>query len=149
MSYDEAMRDYGCDKPDLRFGMKFIALTPALSREGEMHLTPAFSEGEGADLVRGKDFKVFDDAELVVGIKAEGCAAWSRKQTDALIEFVKRPQIGATGIIFVRWTVGRIEKHGGQVLHPKICSAGRNASACRKATCSALWPALRTRPAKH
>ncbi|MBK8583567.1 MAG: aspartate--tRNA ligase [Flavobacteriales bacterium] len=62
-----------------------------------------FSEGEGADLVRGKDFKVFDDAELVVGIKAEGCAAWSRKQTDALIEFVKRPQVGATGIIFVRW----------------------------------------------
>jgi aspartyl-tRNA synthetase len=104
MPYDEAMRDYGCDKPDLRFGMKFIALTPALSEgEGEMHLTPAFSEGEGADLVRGKDFKVFDDAELVVGIKAEGCAAWSRKQTDALIEFVKRPQVGATGIIFVRW----------------------------------------------
>ena len=92
MSYDDAMRDYGCDKPDLRFGMRFHALTPALS------------QGEGEDLVRGKDFKVFDDAELVVGINAEGCAGWSRKQTDALIDFVKRPQIGATGIIFVRWT---------------------------------------------
>jgi aspartyl-tRNA synthetase len=83
MPYDEAMRDYGCDKPDLRFGMKFHELS---------------------DLTQGKDFKVFDDAELVVGINAEGCAGWSRKQTDALIDFVKRPQIGATGIIFMRWT---------------------------------------------
>lgn len=82
MPYDEAMRDYGCDKPDLRFGMRFHELN---------------------DVTKGKDFKVFDDAELVVGIKAEGCAAWSRKQTDALIDFVKRPQVGATGIIFVRW----------------------------------------------
>ena len=92
MSYDEAMRDYGCDKPDMRFGMKFFALTPTLFR------------GEGVDLVRGKGFKVFDDAELVVGINAEGCAGWSRKQTDALIDFVKRPQIGATGIVFMKWT---------------------------------------------
>ena len=82
MSFDEAMRDYGCDKPDLRFGMKFHELN---------------------DLAQGKGFKVFDDAELVVGINAEGCASWSRKQTDALIDFVKRPQIGATGIVFVKW----------------------------------------------
>jgi aspartyl-tRNA synthetase len=54
--------------------------------------------------VQGVGFKVFDDAELVVGIKAEGCANWSRKQTDALIDFVKRPQIGATGIVFLKWT---------------------------------------------
>lgn len=83
MLYDDAMRDYGCDKPDLRFGMKFNELK---------------------DLTSGKGFKIFDDAELVVGINVEGCAGWSRKQTDALIDFVKRPQIGATGIIFVRWT---------------------------------------------
>ena len=83
MSYDEAMRDYGCDKPDMRFGMKFNELN---------------------DLAQGKGFKVFDDAELVVGINAEGCAGWSRKQTDALIDFVKRPQIGATGIVFVKWS---------------------------------------------
>ena len=82
MAYDEAMRDYGCDKPDLRFDMRFHELN---------------------DITKGKDFKVFDDAELVVGIKAEGCASWSRKQTDALIDFVKRPQVSATGIIFVRW----------------------------------------------
>ena len=107
MSYDGAMRDYGCDKPDLRFGMRFVSLTPVPSprERGEMPLTPVLSQGEGEpDLVRGKDFKVFDDAELVVGINAEGCANWSRKQTDALIDFVKRPQIGATGIIFMRWT---------------------------------------------
>jgi aspartyl-tRNA synthetase len=83
MSFDEAMTGYGCDKPDLRFGMKFHELN---------------------DLVQGKGFKVFDDAELVVGINAEGSAGWSRKQTDALIDFVKRPQIGATGIVFVKWT---------------------------------------------
>ena len=83
MTYADAMRDYGCDKPDLRFGMKFQELN---------------------DLAQGKGFKVFDDAELVVGINAEGCAGWSRKQTDALIEYVKRPQIGATGIVFVKWT---------------------------------------------
>lgn len=82
MPYDEAMRNYGCDKPDLRFDMRFHELN---------------------DIIQGKDFKVFDDAELVVGLKAEGCAAWSRKQTDAPIEYVKRPQVGGTGIVFVRW----------------------------------------------
>jgi aspartyl-tRNA synthetase len=83
MTYEAAMRNYGCDKPDLRFGMRFLELN---------------------DLAQGMGFKVFDDAELVVGINAEGCAGWSRKQTDALIDFVKRPQIGATGIVFVKWT---------------------------------------------
>ncbi|MBX2973619.1 MAG: aspartate--tRNA ligase [Flavobacteriales bacterium] len=83
MEYDDAMRLYGSDKPDLRFGMPFIELTGT---------------------AQGKGFKVFDEAELVVGINAEGCAGWSRKQTDALIDFVKRPQIGSSGIVFVRWT---------------------------------------------
>jgi aspartyl-tRNA synthetase len=83
MSFDEAMTSYGCDKPDLRFGMKFHELN---------------------DLAQGRGFKVFDEAELVVGINAEGCAGLSRKQTDALIDHVKRPQIGATGIVFVKWT---------------------------------------------
>lgn len=93
MTYAEAMRLYGCDKPDLRFGMEFVGLTPGPS-----------PEERGEDLARGKGFKVFDDAELVVGINAEGCANWSRKQTDALIDFVKRPQVGASGIVFVKWT---------------------------------------------
>jgi aspartyl-tRNA synthetase len=82
MTYADAIRYYGSDKPDTRFGMKFVELT---------------------DLVKGKDFKVFDDAELVVGIKAEGCAEYTRKQLDELTEFVKKPQIGAGGLIYVRY----------------------------------------------
>ena len=82
MSYDYAMKNYGCDKPDLRFKMTFVELN---------------------DIVKGKDFKVFDDAELVIGICAKGCAEYTRKQLDELTDFVKRPQIGATGLIYARF----------------------------------------------
>ena len=82
MQYDDAMRLYGSDKPDLRFGMQF----------NEMN-----------DIVKGKDFKVFDDAELIIGINAENCAGFTRKQIDELTDFVKRPQIGATGLIYLRY----------------------------------------------
>jgi len=81
MSYDEAMALYGSDKPDLRFGMKFIEIS---------------------ELVKGKDFKVFDDAEYIAGICVPGCATYSRKQTDELVDFVKRPQIGANGLIYIK-----------------------------------------------
>jgi aspartyl-tRNA synthetase len=82
MTWADAMKYYGSDKPDIRFGMKFVELT---------------------DLVQGKDFKVFDEAELVVGITAEGCAEYTRKQLDELTEFVKKPQIGAGGLVYVRY----------------------------------------------
>ncbi|MFU8843082.1 MAG: aspartate--tRNA ligase [Bacteroidales bacterium] len=82
MTYDEAMRQYGSDKPDIRFGMPFVELN---------------------DLTQGKGFQVFDDAELVVGICAEGCAGFSRKQLDQLTEFVKKPQIGAKGLVYIRF----------------------------------------------
>ncbi len=82
MTYDEAMQRYGNDKPDIRFGMEFCPLIP----KGE-----AFG------------FGVFDDAELVVGITAEGCAEYTRKQIDELIEWVKRPQIGATGLVWIKF----------------------------------------------
>jgi aspartyl-tRNA synthetase len=81
MSYADAMKYYGCDKPDTRFDMKFIELN---------------------EVVKGKDFKVFDDAELVVGINAKGCSEYTRKQLDELTDFVKKPQIGATGLVYAR-----------------------------------------------
>lgn len=81
MSYADAMKYYGCDKPDTRFDMRFVELN---------------------DVVKGKEFKVFDDAELVVGINAKGCAEYTRKQLDELTDFVKKPQIGATGLVYAR-----------------------------------------------
>ena len=82
MTYADAMRLYGSDKPDTRFGMHFVELN---------------------DVVKGSDFPVFDAAELVVGIKAEGCAEYTRKQLDELTDFVKRPQVGATGLVYCRY----------------------------------------------
>ena len=84
MSYDDAMRLYGSDKPDIRFGMQFVELN---------------------ELAQGKGFGVFDDAELVVGINAEGCAEYSRKQLDQLTDFVKKPQIGAKGLVYVKYNL--------------------------------------------
>jgi aspartyl-tRNA synthetase len=81
MTYADAMKYYGNDKPDTRFEMKFVELN---------------------EVVKGKEFKVFDDAELVVGICAKGAAECTRKQLDELTDFVKRPQIGATGLIYAR-----------------------------------------------
>ena len=82
LTYAEAMQKYGSDKPDIRFGMEFAELN---------------------DLAQGKGFKVFDDVELVVGINAEGCAGYSRKQLDKLTDFVKKPQIGARGLVYVKY----------------------------------------------
>ncbi len=82
MSYEEAMKTYGNDKPDIRFDMKF---------------------GELTDLAQNKGFIVFDQQELVVGISVPSCAGYSRKEIDALIDFVKRPQIGANGLIWVKF----------------------------------------------
>ncbi|MDX1628581.1 MAG: aspartate--tRNA ligase, partial [Fulvivirga sp.] len=81
MSYADAMRLYGSDKPDTRFGMQFVELN---------------------DVAQGKGFNVFDQAELVVAIKAENCADYSRKQLDALTDFVRKPQIGAKGLVYVK-----------------------------------------------
>jgi aspartyl-tRNA synthetase len=81
MSYEEAMRLYGSDKPDTRFEMKFTEIT---------------------HLAKGKGFQVFDNAEIVVGICAKGCAEYTRKQLDELTEFVKKPQIGAKGLVYVQ-----------------------------------------------
>ena len=81
MTWADAMKYYGSDKPDIRFGMKFVELK---------------------DLTEGHDFVVFDSAEYVGGICAEGCAGYTRKQIDALTDFVKRPQIGAKGLVWIK-----------------------------------------------
>ena len=83
MSYTDAMKYYGSDKPDIRFGMRMVELT---------------------DTVKGKNFPVFDNAQYVGGICAEGCADYTRKQVDELTEWVKRPQIGAAGLVYIRIT---------------------------------------------
>lgn len=82
MSYADAMKYYGCDKPDIRFDMRFVDLKES---------------------VKGKSFKVFDEAESVIGIVAEGCSEYTRKQLDELTEFVKRPQLGANGLVYVKY----------------------------------------------
>ncbi|MBL1219327.1 aspartate--tRNA ligase [Chryseobacterium sp. L7] len=82
MTFADAMKKYGNDKPDIRFGMEFVELN---------------------ELVKGKDFKIFDDAELVVGINVEGCADYTRKQIDELVDWVKRPQIGASGMVWAKF----------------------------------------------
>ena len=81
LTWKEAMEKYGSDKPDIRFGMEFVDIT---------------------DLAKGKGFSVADDAEIVVGITVPGAASYSRKQIDELTDFVKRPQIGAKGLIWVK-----------------------------------------------
>ena len=81
MTYAEAMQKYGNDKPDIRFGMEFAELN---------------------ELAKGKGFPVFDQQELIVGIAVPGAATYTRKQIDALIDWVKRPQIGANGLIWVK-----------------------------------------------
>ena len=84
MEYDSAMREYGSDKPDIRFGMKLVELN---------------------ETVKGKGFKVFDEADLVAGIKAAGCSEYSRKQIDDLTEWVKRTQVGASGLVYIRYGI--------------------------------------------
>jgi len=96
MSYADAMKNYGMDKPDTRFDLKLIRLTPDPSPKER-------GKGVEVDLVRGKNFKVFDEAELVVAICSKGCAEYTRKQLDELTDWVKRPQIGAGGLVYAKW----------------------------------------------
>jgi aspartyl-tRNA synthetase len=80
MTWADAMKYYGSDKPDARFDMRFVELN---------------------DVTQHKEFKIFNEAELVVGIVAKGCANYTRKQLDGLVDFVRRPQVGAGGLVYV------------------------------------------------
>ncbi|MBL4862426.1 MAG: aspartate--tRNA ligase [Crocinitomicaceae bacterium] len=81
MTYDEAMETYGSDKPDIRFGMEFVNLNA---------------------VGQGKGFSIFDSAEVVLGINVQDCAGYTRKQLDALTDWVRRPQIGCKGLIYLK-----------------------------------------------
>ena len=82
MTYEEAMNCYGSDKPDLRFEMRFVEIN---------------------NEAKGKGFGIFDSAEYIAGICATGCSEYSRKELDALTDFVKRPQIGASGLVYIKY----------------------------------------------
>ena len=84
LTYDDAITLYGTDKPDIRFDMKFVDIS---------------------DLTKGKGFQVFDNAEIVLAIKVEGCADYSRKDLDKLIDYVKTPQVGANGLIYCKFNI--------------------------------------------
>lgn len=81
LTYDEAMKRYGNDKPDIRFGMEFAELN---------------------SLAQQRDFQVFNSAELIIGIAVPGAAEYTRKELDALVDWVKRPQVGAKGMVYVK-----------------------------------------------
>ena len=81
MTYAEASEKYGSDKPDIRFGMEFVDIT---------------------SIVKGKGFSIFDESEAIIAINAEQCAVYTRKQLDTLTDWVRRPQIGAKGLIYLR-----------------------------------------------
>jgi aspartyl-tRNA synthetase len=96
MSWEDAMRFYGNDKPDIRFGMKLVELKSGYSDENRN----VFKKE-----IEASGFKVFNDAELVAAIAVPGCSEYSRKQTDELTEWVKRPQIGMAGLAFIKYNV--------------------------------------------
>jgi aspartyl-tRNA synthetase len=120
MSWEEAMWQYGNDKPDIRFGMKLLNLRSAftLSPETEERLGyftgnkqkgAAISQGglviKGGSLISDAGFSVFDNAETVLAIAVPGCSEYTRKQTDELTEWVKRPQIGMQGLVYIKYNM--------------------------------------------
>lgn len=110
MTYAEAMERYGSDKPDIRFEMEFVNLN---------------------SVAKDKGFSIFDNSELVVAINAKGCSEYSRKQLDALVDWVKRPQIGATGLIYSKCnldgtfksSVDKFFDHDALAEWAKLCNA--------------------------
>lgn len=94
MTWEDAMWQYGNDKPDIRYGMQVLNLKSAFRKEGKIIAT--------GELINGAGFGVFDNAETVLAIAVPGCAEYTRKQTDELTEWVKRPQIGMQGLVYIK-----------------------------------------------
>ncbi len=113
MTYADAMKYYGSDKPDTRFDMKFVELISPVEGEGVME--------------RNTGFKVFDDAEIVVGICAKGCATYTRKQLDALTDFVRDPKRGMSGMIWAKVENGNIKSSVDKFFNDEQKQAWANA----------------------
>jgi len=94
MTWEDAMWNYGNDKPDIRFGMQLLNLKKPAS--------VYVNKKDREELIAGADFKVFDEAETVLAIAVPGCSEYTRKQTDEITEWVKRPQIGMKGLVFIK-----------------------------------------------
>ncbi|MGB4772474.1 MAG: aspartate--tRNA ligase [Chitinophagaceae bacterium] len=95
MSWEQAMWQFGNDKPDIRFGMKILNIKSVFTLDGKITAT--------GELLNGVDFPVFNDAETVLAIAVPGVAEYTRKQVDELTEWVKRPQIGMKGLVYIRY----------------------------------------------
>ena len=112
ISYDEAISLYGSDKPDIRFDMKFIDFTNSS---------------------KGYDFQVFDNAEIIIGLVVKGCANFSRKQLDKLIDFVKTPQVGATGLIYCKFNEdGTIKSSVDKFFSDEIKNIWKENASCNE-----------------
>ena len=125
MSWEDAMWTYGNDKPDIRFGMELCNIKkPAVVFSGK---------ADNAALVNGADFKVFDEAETVLAIAVPGCSEYTRKQTDELTDWVKRPQIGMKGLVFIKCNMDGSFKSSVDKFYPeeklKAIAAAANAKA--------------------
>lgn len=94
MTWEDAMWQYGNDKPDIRFGLSLLNIKSAFNKGGKLPAT--------GELIAGTEFKVFNDAETVLAIAVPGCSEYTRKQTDELTEWVKRPQIGMQGLVYIK-----------------------------------------------
>ena len=111
MTWEDAMWNYGNDKPDIRFDIKICNLKkPA---------TVFTNKTDLAALINGADFKVFDEAETVVAIAAPGCSEYTRKQTDELTEWVKRPQVGMKGLVFIKCNADGTYKSSVDKFYPE------------------------------
>ena len=116
MSWEEAMWQYGNDKPDIRFGLKILNLKSAF--------TLSTGAGPGTiraigELINGAGFGVFDNAETVLAIAVPGCSEYTRKQTDELTEWVKRPQIGMQGLIYIKYNADGSLKSSVDKFYPE------------------------------
>lgn len=125
MTWEDAMWNYGNDKPDMRFGMKLLNIKSAFMKNGKLEATGQIIEGTG--------FGVFNDAETVVAIAVPGAAEYTRKQTDELTEWVKRPQIGMKGLAFIKYNKdGSLKSSFDKFFNEqqlKVLADGANANA--------------------